>query len=521
MWGDPEAGEVADLIYASTERIHCLVFALPVGGRFTHSPEFRTVFGADELLHVLSGTMVLANPETGEVARVAAGQSVTFGPDTWHHAFAHGHEPLRVLEMFAPPPSAGTTGAHARTRPYLETSRYADDSVLGHVPGARAGTGAFRVVRDEDIVWRRDLGVLAGVHLSTEHITMHTLEIDPGQAAIEHRHGGDELLFVLRGELWVRAWQDGQGVRLRARAGGRVLHPGRVRARVPRLRRRAGRGDGRHRAPLPAVTRLAVGIDVGGTKIAAGLCDLDRGQVLARHTVATPRGDGPAALAACAAAAARVAPGGAPIGLGLCELVDREGRPKSAQTLDWRELDIAAAFASTGPVVVDSDVRTAGRAEALLGAGRGYGRLIFLNIGTGISYALLRDGVPDPGARGYAIIVGAPAVEDVAGGYGLATLAGEADARAVFANPAHAALVERAVADLGAAIASLVNALDPEAVVIGGGLGLVESYREAAVAAARPLIWAEDVRDLPIVPAALGGDGAVLGAALAAPAARA
>jgi quercetin dioxygenase-like cupin family protein len=65
------------------------------------------------------------------------------------------------------------------------------------------------VVRDDDIVWRRDLGVLAGVQLSTGHITVHTLEMDSGQVANEHRHGGDELLFVLRGELWVRAWQDG------------------------------------------------------------------------------------------------------------------------------------------------------------------------------------------------------------------------------------------------------------------------------------------------------------------------
>ena len=70
---------------------------------------------------------------------------------------------------------------------------------------------------------------------------------------------------------------------------------------------------------------------------------------------------------------------------------------------------------------------------------------------------------------------------------------------------------------LGAAIAGLVNALDPEAVVIGGGLGLVRGYREAAVAAARRLIWAEDVRGLPIIPADLGADGAMLGAALAAP----
>ena len=111
-----------------------------------------------------------------------------------------------------------------------------------------------------------------------------------------------------------------------------------------------------------------------------------------------------------------MAPEGAPIGLGLCELVDRRGRPRSAQTLDWRDLDIAEAFAEIGPFVVDSDVRTAGRAEALLGAGRAFPRLVFLNVGTGISYCLLRDGVPDVGARGYAIVVGAPAVEDVAGG---------------------------------------------------------------------------------------------------------
>ena len=189
------------------------------------------------------------------------------------------------------------------------------------------------------------------------------------------------------------------------------------------------------------MNRLAVGIDVGGTKIAAGLCDLASGEVLVRHVVPTPH-DGPAALAACAAAAAVVAPDGAPIGLGLCELVDQLGRPRSAQTLDWRDLDIASAFAATGPVAVDSDVRTAGRAEALLGAGRAFSRLVFLNVGTGISYALLRDGVPDPGCA---------RVRDHrrrAGGRGrggrvrgLAALAGEADARAVLADPRHAGLV--------------------------------------------------------------------------------
>jgi hypothetical protein len=75
VWGDAESGEVADWIYASTERVHALVFGLAPGAWFRHSPEFRTIFGADELLYVLRGTMVIANPETGEVLRVPRGGS--------------------------------------------------------------------------------------------------------------------------------------------------------------------------------------------------------------------------------------------------------------------------------------------------------------------------------------------------------------------------------------------------------------------------------------------------------------
>src|SRR5271166_3630573 len=110
LWGDTESGEVSDWIYVSSDRIHQLVFGLPPGGVFRHSEAYRTVFAADELLTVLSGEMVISNPETGEVYRVGTGQSVTFGRDTWHHAFSYGAEPLRVLELFAPPPSQGTSG---------------------------------------------------------------------------------------------------------------------------------------------------------------------------------------------------------------------------------------------------------------------------------------------------------------------------------------------------------------------------------------------------------------------------
>jgi quercetin dioxygenase-like cupin family protein len=211
IWGDEQSGEVADWIYASTDLIHCLVFGLAPGGSFTHSHEYRTVFGADEVLTVLGGTLVLANPEVGELQKVETGLSVTFGAGTWHHAFAHGSEPLRVLEFLAPPPAVGTTGAYARRRDYLESPSYSDDALLGTWPRQHPGASTLTVVRDEHIVWRRDLGVLAGVLSSTSELTAMRLELNPGEISQVHSHGGDELIYATGGSLHVRTWFEDVG----------------------------------------------------------------------------------------------------------------------------------------------------------------------------------------------------------------------------------------------------------------------------------------------------------------------
>jgi mannose-6-phosphate isomerase-like protein (cupin superfamily) len=206
VWGDAASGEVFDWIYASTDLIHMLVFGLAPGGAFRHSEAYRTVFAADEVLTVLEGTLVITDPQTGEVERVATRESVFFRRDTWHHAFALGPEPLRVLELFAPPPAAGASSAYARAQPYLEASRYADDALLGNWPPAQPPASRLRVLRPADVLWRRDLGVLSGVLISTEHLTVATLEVGPGEVATLHEHGGDEVLMALEEPLWVRAW---------------------------------------------------------------------------------------------------------------------------------------------------------------------------------------------------------------------------------------------------------------------------------------------------------------------------
>jgi glucokinase len=77
-------------------------------------------------------------------------------------------------------------------------------------------------------------------------------------------------------------------------------------------------------------------------------------------------------------------------------------------------------------------------------------------------------------------------------------------------------VVKTAGEALGVGLAWLVNVLDPEAVIVGGGLGLAGGlYWDSFIAAARGHIWAEAARDLPILPAALGPDAGLIGAAAA------
>ena len=125
--GRPRGGEVADWIYASTERVHALVFGLAPGAWFRHSPEFRTIFGADELLYVLRGTMVHRESGDGRgAARAARRQRVL---------------PRRHL---APRPRARERGA-ARARAVRAAAR---DRLVGrlraHEAVPRAGRLALR-----------------------------------------------------------------------------------------------------------------------------------------------------------------------------------------------------------------------------------------------------------------------------------------------------------------------------------------------------------------------------------------
>jgi glucokinase len=292
-------------------------------------------------------------------------------------------------------------------------------------------------------------------------------------------------------------------------------------------------------------------VDVGGTKIAAGVVTFPDGRVQARRRAATaPARGGEAVLAEVLALVADLRADAHALGLsvqaigvGVCELVDPAGQVMSAQTVAWRGLPVLARLSVQRPAVVEADVRAAALGEALFGQGRRRRCFLYVTAGTGISSCLVLDGQPFAGARGASGTmasspVGLPCaacgcvsertVEEIATGPalvarynerhpGAAQTAEDVLAAAARGDPTALYIIRSAGQALGGAIGALVNVLDPEAVVVGGGLGLSGGlYWEAVTASIRRHIWSDVHRDLPVLPAQTGLDAGLLGAAAAA-----
>jgi glucokinase len=232
------------------------------------------------------------------------------------------------------------------------------------------------------------------------------------------------------------------------------------------------------------------------------------------------------------------------VGIGLCELVGPGGQILSEATIRWMGIPVHAEIQveTQLPVFFDADVRAAARAEAHFGAGRDMGCFLYVTVGTGISSCLVLNKAPFTGARGLTgtfasghglmaggdrqLLLGHP-LEQFAAGPALAarfaalTVGFEGAAPEVLAladagDPHAEPVVETAGLALGAAIAHLINVLDPEAVVIGGGLGLASGlYRRSLEEAVRKYVWTELHRDVPLLSACLGNDAGIIGAALA------
>jgi glucokinase len=309
------------------------------------------------------------------------------------------------------------------------------------------------------------------------------------------------------------------------------------------------------------------GIDLGGTKIQAVVVD-EQHEVLGSSRHPTPTSGGPADVALAMVGAVReaseeagVGPGGlTAVGVGSPGVVDdAEGTVTSARNLpDWEgsyPLAEKLEAALAAPIALSNDVNVATQAEFVLGAAKPFRSLLGVFWGTGVGGGIVLDGELYEGRGGAGEIghmvvksdgrkcpcgrigcmeayAGRGAMEaharekadkgektvlfEIMEEKGKPRLSSGIWERALERDDklAHQ-LIKQAVEALGVGIASALNLLDVEAVVIGGGLGLrlgdpyVEKIREAVM----PHLFA-DHRPPEILLASLGDLGGAVGATL-------
>ena len=287
---------------------------------------------------------------------------------------------------------------------------------------------------------------------------------------------------------------------------------------------------------------LVIGLDVGGTKILSGLVDRD-GNVVAEHEVQSPGESEAEVLAALDAAVEKFLDDRVvAIGYGIPANLERgTGRILRATNLPLENVDLVTrAQERYGlPVGVENDASVAALAEWKRGAGRGASNLVMFTLGTGVGGGVVLDGRL---FRGWAelghIVVQEGGPPCTCGGRGhLEVLASgnaadraarnlygpDADAHMLTdkgkaGDPGALAALAGIGESLGAAIASMVNIFDPELTIVGGGFGAAAGelvLGPAREAARREAISPAD-ETLQVVPAELGSEAGLVGAALVA-----
>jgi glucokinase len=290
-----------------------------------------------------------------------------------------------------------------------------------------------------------------------------------------------------------------------------------------------------------------IGVDLGGTKILAGVVDRS-GAVERRRESPTPVGSQDELLRGLEAAVAEVLDDGVvAIGLGIPSTIDqRTGRAVSSVNIPLADLDVRGWVAERFglPVGIDNDANAATLAEWAFGAGKGVRYMVMLTLGTGVGGGLILDGRPYRGAIGAGAELGHMVIdldgppcqgactgrghlEALASGHAATMAARETFGPAVdahrlvrLADEGDRTAIELLATlgrRLGAGIGSLVNIFNPELVVIGGGFSAAGDF---LLEPAREMVARESLapgRDLVrIVRAELGTAAGLVGAGLVA-----
>jgi glucokinase len=246
----------------------------------------------------------------------------------------------------------------------------------------------------------------------------------------------------------------------------------------------------------------AIGVDLGGTKILAGVVDRD-GSIVRRHERATPQDSQEHVLAELEAAVAELmADSVAAVGFGVPSPIDQaKGVVVRCVNVPLEDAPLRDRMHERFgvPVGLDNDANAAAHGEWRAGAGRGEDDIVMLTLGTGVGGGVISGGRPFRGRNGagaelgHVVIVhdGRPCqgactgrghLETYASGSAASAAAREAfgpsaDAHRLVrlaneGDPQAKELLEDVARHLGSGIGSFVNIFGPQLVILGGGFGV-------------------------------------------------
>ena len=274
--------------------------------------------------------------------------------------------------------------------------------------------------------------------------------------------------------------------------------------------------------------RAYLAVDIGGTKLSCGVVSLD-GRVLAQERCATP----PAQVwDTLSGLVSRVVAGAAQLQLIACgvgaggPMADNGDKVSTLSIPSWRNFALRSSLAQlTGlATFVDNDAKAVVLGETWCGAAVGCRDVIGMVVSTGVGGGIITDDRLLDGDRGNAGHIGHICVvpkgrlcqggargclEAVASGTAIAEMTGQPAADA----PAH--VIERTGMYVGRAVASVAALLDLRLAVIGGSvaLGFGEPFFRAAQTEADRYATIEFARGIRLLPAGLGADAPLVGAA--------
>jgi glucokinase len=308
-----------------------------------------------------------------------------------------------------------------------------------------------------------------------------------------------------------------------------------------------------------AAPEQAIGLDVGGTKVAAMRVAAD-GSIQDQALVHTPMVDAEELLSSAAKLARSLMTDQVrAIGVGATGLIDfAAGSLRYSPNLPYRDVPIRDRVTEeTGlPCLVDNDANVAAWAEFKVGAGRGTTDMLMVTVGTGIGGGIVSGGRMFRGAHGFGAEIGHVIVEPngppcgcgnlgcweqvacgraidrlgrdqaaaspsslmvrLAGGDPAAVTGPIVVQAAHEGDPPAMAVLAEVGKRLGEGMAGMANILDPQIVVVGGGaISAGDLLLEPARAAFTRAIMAPEYRpQVPIVPAQMGNAAGAIGAAL-------